>query len=531
MHAIRPLGLFSHFSRRRFHFTTLFEQTKALNDINLCQRLFFLLRSFIGNFEEHKVPYGHASEEGNIPEESEHALRCCRYAQRRLSARIFDKAVGLFEDQERHCSGGYPINRESTTSSRIKQHQKQVNFSQLSISPSEGSIGNNRCCLTSTTTMAAAAKSTSWDGGGYPYQGLNTSSPSNMDDIEVSDLGMPILVTKSSSEDMPASASGSSRENYDHNSVALEQYDDPMMSKQKNSKGKKILGILGKSMRGPRKPPSDQFGNVAPNFSTSLGGGAPSCNNGNSSKKSPRNKSSFSFSSVFLKQQAPSLQTIDCIPPPPPPSTGSSPNYNDASERLSLSVKFENMAWILRQLDNSCSTIERNLVKTFSQKMADWALSSWSASKENALASVTRGFRSELKLMNPPASSAGRHHPNGNTVAGQSSMSTKFPILNPVDPSELLTSVDADECFILPSAHFPLLLCFHSEFHSGGSPSQNRTLSPQKGGGDGNSSGDTLYRTSIEILGLRCTALPSKMKDAFIIQGAIAGAMQESGVR
>jgi hypothetical protein len=55
-------------------------------------------------------------------------------------------------------------------------------------------------------------------------------------------------------------------------------------------------------------------------------------------------------------------------------------------------------------------------------------------------------------------------------------------------------------------------------------------LSPQKGGDGGNGRGDTLYRTSIEILGLRNTALPSMMMDAFIVQGAIAGVMQESGV-
>lgn len=504
------------------------ERSKALNDINLCQRLFFLLRSFIGEFEERRVPQGRVSaNDCNISDESTHALRCCRYSQRRLSARMFDKAVDLYGEQG---SGGYPINRESTTSSRIKQHQNRVNFRQLSISPTEGSIGDNHCSLDTATTVAAT---TSWDGGVYPHQGLCTPSPSTLDDIEVADVGTRIFVMKSSSEDLPASFSGSSRENYDHNQTTMEQHDDPIMSKQKKSKSKKILGIL--KVSGSKKPPSDRVGNVAPNNNTPS---APSCNNGNNNKKSPRYKSSFSFSSVFLKQQAPSLQTIDCIPPPSSPSTGASSLSHDASEHISLSEKFENMAWILRQLDNSCSTIERNLMKTFSQKMADWALSSWSASKENALASVTQGFRSELKLMNPPLSpSAGQHRPNNNAFAIPSSKSARFPILNPVDPSELLTSVDADECFILPSSHFPLLLCFNSEYRAVGSPKalpksgrESRTLSPQKGGDGGNGRGDTLYRTSIEILGLRNTALPSMMMDAFIVQGAIAGVMQESGV-
>jgi hypothetical protein len=262
-----------------------------------------------------------------------------------------------------------------------------------------------------------------------------------------------------------------------------------------------------------------------------LGAGDPSCNSGNSNKKSPRNKSAFSFSNVFLKQQT-SSQTVECIPPPPP--SWSSPLYYNAAQQTSLSVKFENMAWILRQLDNSCSTIERNLMKTFRQKMADWALSSWSASKENALASVTLGFRSELKLMNPSSSSKGGHRPNDNDIAVLSSTGARFPIVNPVDPSELLTSIDADECFILPSAHFPLLLCFNTEYHAIGSPRSgrpNQTLSPQRGGGGGNGGGDTLYRTVVEILGLRSQDLTLNMKDAFIFQGAVAGVIQESGVR
>jgi hypothetical protein len=435
---------------------------------------------------------------------------------------MFDKAAELYGG-----SGGYPINRESTTSSRIKQHQKQMDFSQLSISPSEGSIGNLHGLPTTTTT---AATSPSWDSRGYPYQGINTPSPT--DDIEVTDVATRISVMKSLSEELPASPTSSSRENNDNNLTTLEQDGIPI-SKQKKTKGNKILGILkstGKSMLGSKKPPSDRL-HVADN-NANLGAGDPSCYSvSNNNNKSPRIKSAFSFSNVFLKQQAPS-QAIGCIPPPPAP-TGSSPLYCNAAEQTSLSVKFENMAWILRQLDNSCSTIERNLMKTFSQKMADWALSSWSASKENALASVTQGFRSELKHMNLMSSSVGQHRPNNNVIADQSSMSPRFPILNPVDPSELLTSIDADECFILPSAHFPLLLCFNSEYDAIGSPKSgrtNQTLSPQSGGGGGNGSGDTLYRTVIEMLRLRSNSLTLN-KDAFIFQGAVAGVMQETGVR
>ena len=121
-----------------------------------------------------------------------------------------------------------------------------------------------------------------------------------------------------------------------------------------------------------------------------------------------------------------------------------------------------------------------------------------------------------------------------------SSQLARFPILNPVDPSELLTSVDADECFILPSAHFPLLLCFNSEDHpcDGGSPraaaggaSPSREGAWGGGGGGVEQIGDVLYRTKVEIMGLRSSASSSRAKEAFVVQGMVAGVIQESGVR
>jgi hypothetical protein len=109
-----------------------------------------------------------------------------------------------------------------------------------------------------------------------------------------------------------------------------------------------------------------------------------------------------------------------------------------------MSQKFENLIWILRRIDITCSKIEKKLVKSFPQKMADLALRPWTASKELALASITQNFQAELRRMNSESDS-------------------HFPILNnPVHSSEQLTSVDADECYILPSAHFPMLLCFNT---------------------------------------------------------------------
>mmetsp|Transcript_8501 Transcript_8501/g.19026 ORF Transcript_8501/g.19026 Transcript_8501/m.19026 type:complete len:1924 (+) Transcript_8501:286-6057(+) len=480
----------------------------ALNDINLCQRLFFLLRSFIGEIEEQKVPNGYISEKSSLAMPL--AMRLCRYAQRRLSGRMFDKSAR--KEKERHCSEGYPINRESTCStSRMQQGQSQQDYSQLRIAASQSSIGGNGKANGNTT---AKTESSGDDGENYPSQEPNVfSPPSSMDGAEgggavpEQQQQQPTsLMMESSLEDILASVSGSSREKYDQNST-LEQNDS---TKKKSKSKKNLLRILkGRSFK---KPSSFDHGGSTFTPSVSV----------DESKKSK----SFSFPNVFHKQQqqTPVLQTIDCVPPP----TDSTSDGTISSESISLSRKFENMAWILRQLDNSCSTIEKNLTKTFSQKMADWALySPWSAGKESALASVTQSFRSELRLMNPSSNSS-------DTALSELTETMRFPILNPVDPSELLTSVDADECFILPSAHFPLLLCFNSEQHVGSPKAAAATAAlprqrsrHQDGGGGG--SGDTLYRTRVEILGLR-SALPPTGKEAFVIQGTVAGVIQESGV-
>lgn len=496
----------SHFPIYAFHIQSI----QSLNDISLCQRLFFLLRSFIGELEEQKVPHDSMSEQSKL------AIRCCRYAQRRLSGRMFDKSVGLVAENDRQFSTGYPISRESTnsTSSRIQQQQKQLDYMNLLVSPSESTLGSNH--------------------GRYPIQDLNPSSPASLEDYAVDrDVGeerQRQSVVESLSGDAPAMNSiGSSCENYDQNPPTS----DSSTSKQKKTKSKSILRMLkssGKSTRSSKKQSTsfDQS-TTAPRV-----GGSYSPTSSSNHRKSPKSsvKTSFSFPFMFHKNNAPSnLQTIDCAPPPP--QTDTPPLSKHATEVMSLSRKFDNMAWILRQLDNSCLTIERNLMKSFSQKMADWALYSWSASNESALASVTHSFRSELRLINSPSPSAKLNHPDcidAGTEMSEPSLleSTRFPILNPVDPSELLTSVNVDECFILPSAHFPLLLCFNSEYHAAGSPglSQRKTLNRSS-----SSSGESLYRTSFEILGVHSKQWPSKVKDAFVIQCAVSGVIQESGVR
>lgn len=428
---------------------------------------------------------------------------------------MFDKSIGLIGENDRQSSIGYPISRESTnsTSSRIQQQQKQMNYMNLLISPTESTVGISQ--------------------GGYPYQERNAPSPSSLDDY--AENGDDGEIVGSSGVTPAMNSVDSSNENYDQIPPTF----DSSTTKQKKKKGKSILRMLkgsGKSSKNQSSEDTNAFNHSASNVPV-LGSSHSPTSSSNPQRKSPKSssKSSFSFPFMFHKQNAPlALKTIDNAPSPPQIDTPSQCDHD--YEAMSLSRKFDNMAWILRQLDNSCLTIERNLMKTFSQKMADWALSSWSPSNENALASVTHSFRSELCLVNSPTPSAEQNNPDG-VIAGTEMLestlleSARFPILNPVDPSELLTSVIVDECFILPSAHFPLLLCFNSKCHRDGLLGLSQRQTPRPTQPCGNNSGETLYRTSAEIVGIYCKEWPNKVKDAFVIQCAVTGVVQESGVR
>ena len=376
----------------------------AMTNVSLCQRLFFLLRSFIGVLETQKAEQ-HGSETTVI------ALKLLRYAQRSLSGRMFDKSVCL--EEGRQGSIGYPMNHESSSSNGIKQQYARDQYAHLTIPASE--------------SMNSPA---------------SLESPDGVDSLPIPFGGQQ------------ASLGSTLNEN--------PQQDTTQVSKKKG-KGKKILKLFKKrSFKIP--PTSDQS--------------MPT-------KTSPDRipAKSFTFSNVFNKNTS---QT------------------KESNDEMSMSRQFENMAWILRQIDNTCSAIEKNLMKSFSQKVADWAL--WSSSKESALASVTQSFRSDLRLMN-------------NSGQSSSSAEKRFPILNPLDPTELLTSVDANECFILPSAHFPLLLCFDSQPNTLLPTSLQNERSRNEG-----CSQDVLYRTKVEILGLSGTPVGT----VFSVQGSVAGVIQES---
>jgi len=102
---------------------------------------------------------------------------------------------------------------------------------------------------------------------------------------------------------------------------------------------------------------------------------------------------------------------------------------------------------------------------------------------------------------------------------------------------EVLVSVNNNECYILPSAHFPLLLTFNVDSNqSKQSASQSRPnsfLSDEK-----------LYRTKVEVTAIRGSASPMKApkhgsfegtdgneRDCVVQAATVSGAIKESGRR
>ena len=157
-----------------------------------------------------------------------------------------------------------------------------------------------------------------------------------------------------------------------------------------------------------------------------------------------------------------------------------------APAELPPDALFCNTLSFLEELDAVCSDIEKSLLMTFSQKVASWALQPWSASKETALAQVTQAMRKKL------------------------TQCRTLPLLNPID-SKRLVSLDPQGCYILPSAHFPLLLTFDCE--------ENQDTS------HGIFGKEEQYRTKVELVQLRG---PGKN---FVVHGCVAGMVLDSEKR
>jgi Phosphatidylinositol 3- and 4-kinase len=159
-------------------------------------------------------------------------------------------------------------------------------------------------------------------------------------------------------------------------------------------------------------------------------------------------------------------------------------------EYLSVPFLLENMSRFLTDLDGICDDIERSLLKSFSQKIADWALQPWSVTKETALAKVTEGMRGGLSRA---------------TQDG-------LPLVNPLDASEVLVSLRTPDCFILPSAHFPLLLTFDVK---------NNESAVNKAKND-----EQAYRTRVQMVALRGAGSKTRV---YVVEAAVGGIIRESG--
>jgi hypothetical protein len=186
---------------------------------------------------------------------------------------------------------------------------------------------------------------------------------------------------------------------------------------------------------------------------------------------------------------------------------------------IPMPVLLDNMSNFIGQLSLICSSIEKSLLlKSLTQKITDWALQPWSTTKQNALANATGEMREQLRRITADAQSE-----KGKTT---------LPIMNPIESTELLVSVDPDESYILPSAHFPLLLCFKMNhrrnplsIHDGSLTVKPRIIESE----------EKLYRTKVEIISLRSTS-PDASKNkksnvSYVVHGAVAGLVLASDKR
>lgn len=170
----------------------------------------------------------------------------------------------------------------------------------------------------------------------------------------------------------------------------------------------------------------------------------------------------------------------------------------------STAILFENMGRFLNHLDGVADIIETTLMKSFSKKITDWVLQPWNDSKKDAFSECTTDFRDALQKL------ADKKH----GIRSKSDHNWS-PVLNPIDSNELLLSIIPAESYILPSAHFPLLLTFDS------CPRYVSSEIPKKDNG-------VLYRTKISIVSLRGG---SDINDgvSYVVHACVGGKIKETG--
>ena len=181
---------------------------------------------------------------------------------------------------------------------------------------------------------------------------------------------------------------------------------------------------------------------------------------------------------------------------------------------------FENMGWFLSNLDQLCGKVEKALLKSFSQKITEWALQPWSANKDRALADGTADMRNGLHVINL----LGRSRSKENDKKWS-------PVINPVNSSECLVSIIPEESYILPSAHFPLLIAFSSCVRNDLEHKlKSKSIAKRR-------NEDALYRTLVKINVVRGNEGHASRKDekksgfAYVVHAAVGGEVKETGKR
>jgi len=197
----------------------------------------------------------------------------------------------------------------------------------------------------------------------------------------------------------------------------------------------------------------------------------------------------------------------------PNPQNFSVPEPILAIEVPPISTLLENMNTFLTSLDSLGTVVEKALLKSFSQKLTEWALQPWSSRKDRALAEATAEMRKGLVLLD------GIGKGNDPLIKGKWS-----PLMSPTNSSEYLVSIDSENCYILPSAHFPILLSFRTML------SETSIDHSITNGIDSLASMDATYGVKVEFLSVRdCSEVNgASANTSYIVHSAIAGIIQKT---
>lgn len=115
----------------------------------------------------------------------------------------------------------------------------------------------------------------------------------------------------------------------------------------------------------------------------------------------------------------------------------------------SPSIIYDHTSNFLSELDHICDNISKVLQRTVRQRITEWA---WQS--DRSLDELTTEMRTTL------------------------SQTCIQPLVNPVKSNEMLCSIDPDQCYVLPSAHFPILLTFFASEEEGAEQVYTTTLEP-----------------------------------------------------